>query len=222
MPGYSAAFDLMLRSPVPMSFDTQHDLGDDFQAPFARLVTRKLAQSLQYTTDAVEQVVADDKFDSFKKGINVGISANFCDSIANLARRAEGITIGLSWAGVRPTNVAESHFQFSTASADILSEAAKSLRTKETSFDENIVGLVVRLEKEPREFDGKATIASVWDGRLTRMKAEFDRPLYEVVIQAFRDQIEVSLEADVHPSGKGFELRNIRNLMVLSNPYQPL
>ncbi len=222
MPGFSASFDLMLRSPVPMSFDTQQDLGDDFQAPFPRLVTHKLAEGLKHTSEAVESVLAQDNLDSFKQGINRGISANLCDSIADLAHRAEGITIGLSWAGVRPANIEDSTFRFSSASADILTEAAKSLRTKETSFDETIMGLVVRLEKEPGEFDGRATIASIWDGRLTRMNAEFEKPLYEEVIRAFRDQVDVSLEADVHPSGNAFQLRNIRNLVVHANAAQPV
>ncbi len=217
MPGYSASFDLMLRSPVPMGFDTQQDLGDDFQAPFSRLVTRKLAQSLQHTAQAVEQVVASDTLDFFTEGINAGISANLCDSIADLARRAEGINIGITWAGVRPTRAAESHFQFSPASADILFEAGRALRSKGVSFDETIRGLVVHLAKEPREFDGKARIASVWDGRLTRMNAEFERSLYEEVIKAFRDQVEISLDGDVHPTGNTYQLRNIRNLTVLGD-----
>ena len=143
------------------------------------------------------------------------MSANLCDSLAELAKQGNGIAIDLTWAGVRPSNVPDSSFRFSTASADILMEAGKSLRRREPSYDERIVGLVVRLEKGPLEFDGMATIASVWDGRLTRMSVEFEQESYEVVISAFRDQTEVSLDGDVHLLGRDYELRNPRNLSLV-------
>ena len=216
LPGYSQGYALTLHSPVPVEFERQEDLGDDFHAPFSRLVTTKLAQGLRHTSEAIERVVADDTLEPFREAVDSGVSANLCDSVAELAKNGEGIAIELTWAGVRPSSVPDPHFQFSSASADILVEAAKSIRRREPSYDEQIVGLVVRLEKEPREFDGKATIASVWDGRLTRMTVEFEQSVYDIVISAFRDQTQVGLDGDVHPSGNGYELRNPRNLQVKS------
>ena len=215
LPGYSQGYALTLHSPVPVKFDRQEDLGDGFHAPFSRLVTTKLAQGLQYTSAAIERVVADDTLEPFREAVDSGVSANLCDSVAELAKKGEGIAIDLTWADVRPSNVPDSHFQFSPASADILMEAAKSFRRREPSYDEQIVGQVVRLEKEPHEFDGKATIVSVWDGRLTRMNVEFEQSVYDIVISAFRDQTPVNLDGDVHPLNRGYELRNPRNLLVL-------
>ena len=162
---------------------------------------------------ALERVVANDTLEPFMEAVPSGVSANLCDSVAELAKQGEGIAIELAWADVRPSGE-ESYFQFSSASADILLEASKSLRRKEPSYDERIVGLVVRLEKEPPNFEGKATIASVWDGHLTRMNVEFEESVYETVINAFKDQMRVSLDAEVHPLGRGYELRNPRNLLV--------
>ena len=216
LPGYSQSYALTLHSPVPVEFERQEDLGDEFHAPFSRLVTTKLAQGLRHTSEAIERVVADDTLEPFREAVESGVSANLCDSVAELAKNGEGIAIELTWAGVRPSSVPDPRFRFSSASADILVEAAKSIRRREPSYDEQIVGLVVRLEKEPREFDGKATIASVWDGRLTRMTVEFEQSVYDVVIGAFRDQTQVSLDGDVHPSGSGYVLRNPRNLQVKS------
>ncbi len=216
LPGYSHGYAVTLHSPVPVGFDRQEDLGDDFHAPFSRRVTNALAHGLRNASAALERVVVDDTLEPFREAVASGVSANLCDSVADLAKQGEGIAIELTWADVRPSNMPDSRFQFSPASADILMEAAKSLRRREPSYDEQIVGLVVRLEKEPREFDGKATIASVWDGRLTRMNVEFEQAVYETVINAFRDQTQVSLDGDVHLSGNGYELRNPRNLKVLS------
>ncbi len=215
LPGYSQGYALTLHSPVPVGFERQEDFGDDFHAPFSRLVTIKLAQGLRHTSDALELVVADDTLEPFREAVGNGVSANLCDSVAEMAKQGEGIAIELTWAGVRPSKMPGSLFQFSPASADILQEAAKSLRRRESSYDEQIVGLVVRLEKQPPEFEGKATVASVWDGRLTRMNVEFEQAVYETVINAFRDQAQVRLDADVHPLGRGYELRNPRNLLVV-------
>ena len=215
LPGYAQGYALTLHSPVPVGFERQEDLGDDFRAPFSRLVTTKLAQGLRQSSEAIERVVSSNTLEPFREAVDSGVSANLCDSVAELAKQGDGIAIDLTWAGVRPSNVADSSFLFSPASADILMEAAKSLRSKEPSYDEQIIGLVVRLEKEPPEFEGKATIASVWEGRLTRMNVEFEEGVYDLVISAFRDQTEVNLDGDVHPLGRGYELRNPRNLSVV-------
>ena len=215
LPGYAQGYSLTLHSPVPVGFERQGDLGDSFHAPFPRLVTSKLAQGLQRSSEALERVVSNNTLEPFREAVDSGVSANLCDSLAELAKQGAGIAIDLAWAGVRPSNAPDSSFRFSPAAADILTEAAKALRRRDPSYDEQIVGLVVRLEKEPREFDGKATIASVWDGRLTRMNVEFEQEVYDLVISAFRDQIEVRLDGDVYPSGRGYELRKPRNLSLV-------
>ena len=78
-----------------------------------------------------------------------------------------------------------------------------------------MIAQVVRLEREPEEFDGKAIIVSVRDGRPTRMNVEFQQSVYDIIINAFRDHASISLDGDVHPLGRGYELRNPRNLTVL-------
>ena len=207
---------LTLHSPVPVGFERQEDLGDDFHAPFPRQATYKLAQGLRYTSTAIERALIDNSLHPFENAVAFGVSANLCDSVAELAKKSQGIEIGLSWAGVRSANVSRSHFKFTPASADILKEAAKSFRTSVPTYNELIVGHVVQLKKELDEFDGQATLISLWDDRLTRMNVEFEPSVYELVINAFRDQMPVSLDADVHPSGRRYRLCNPRNLCVLS------
>ena len=216
VPGYSESYDLTLHSPVPVEFDRQADLGDTFFAPFPRLVTTKLAEGLRNTSAALEQVITTDDLEPFREAVPSGISANLCDSVAELARKGDGITIELTWAGVRQSNISDSQFQFSPAYADILTEVAQSFRRREPSYDEEIVAQVVRLERDPDQFDGKATILSLWDGHLTRMNVEFDSAVYDIVIGAFKDHTEISLDGDVHPTGSGYLLLNPRNLTVLS------
>ena len=213
MPGYGAVFGLTLHSPVRAGFG-QQDLGDDFSPPFPRQTTIKLAQALEFSRNAITEAVTTDKLDSFRQAVNLGVSANLCNSVAELAKQADGIEIELDWAEVRPTNLPASYFQFSPSSADVLQEVARTLRLSEPSYDEQIIAQVVRLEREMTEFDGKATIVSVRDGRPARMNVEFHRSEYDLVINAFRDHASISLDGDVHPVGRSLELRNPRNLVV--------
>ena len=215
MPSHYQGYALTLHSPVPVGFGRQEDFGDDFNPPFSRLATSKLAQGLGHASTAIEQVVADDNLEPFRQVVDYGVSANLCDSLAELAKKGRGIEIELTWAGVRPANVPNSHFQFSSTSADILVEVAKSFRLNEPFLDERIFAQVVRLEREPREFDGRATVLYVRDDRPIRLQAVFEESSYNTVIRAFEQRDPISVDGDIYRVGNGYELRNPRNLSLL-------
>ena len=212
LPGYAQGQSLTLHLPAPAGFEREESVEDNFHAPFPRLVAVKLALGLQRSGEALENAVAENTLEPFREAVDSGVSANLCDSLAELAKQSAGVAIDLAWANGRPSNAPDSGFRFSPAAADILTEAAKALRRNEPSYNEQVAGLVVRVGKEQPEFDGRATIASVWDGRLTRLDVKFEPEDYDLVISAFRGQAEVSLRGDIHPSSGGYELRNPRNL----------
>ncbi|MXZ22552.1 MAG: hypothetical protein F4Y84_18470 [Caldilineaceae bacterium SB0665_bin_25] len=217
LPGFHEGYILTLHSPVPAGFGRQRDFGDEFTAPFPRRATSQLARALSRTTKALDQVVAEGSLDSFEKGVEDGVSANLCDSVAALANSGRGISIGLFWAGVRPSNLPDSQFQFSEHSADILTEAAKFLRRCGPSPDERIMAQVVQLEREPHEFDGRAVILALRDeGRPIRLQVEFEQPVYNLVIQAFEKRSFISLDGDIFPIGNRYELRSPRNLSLIA------
>ena len=217
LPGYYEGYSLTLHSPVPVEIGGQSDFGDDYYAPYPRLVTQKLAQALYHTNSAIEEVITKDTLDSFERAVQFGVSANLCDSVAALAMKAQGIEINLSWAEVRPSIVPESSFRFSAKSAGILTEAAKSFRRNEPSFDERIVAHVVQLDRDPDEFDGSATILTARDGRLVRIRVEFEEAVYDSVIRAFQEKVFIGLDGDIHPATRGYELRNPRNLSLMGD-----
>ncbi len=216
LPDYQEGYGLTLHSPIRAEFDRQQDMGDDFYSPFPRRATKKLAEALRYTEAAIEKTVADNTLDAFKEAVPHGVSANLCASVAALTKSGGGINIDLIWADVRPSGISDVHFPFSLGNAEILIEAAQFFRRNEPSLDERIEAQVVRLEREPKEFDGRATIVSTWDGQTKRMSVEFDKSVYDLVINAFRDHAYISLQGDIHPAGRGYELRNPRDLSVLS------
>ncbi len=217
LPGYHEGYDLTLHSPVPAGFGTQTDFGDAYAAPFSRRATKQLSKALHYTSRAITESVSGDTLEPFSQVVKEGVSANLCESVATLAENGRGIEIALFWAGVRPSNVPDTDYKFSENSAGILSEAADFLRRNDPSFDEHLIAQVVKLEKEPNNFDGQAVLLTVRDERLVRIQVEFEQPVYDLVIQAFRNQEFVSLDGDILPTSNGYELRRPRNLTFIEN-----
>lgn len=214
MPSYYEGHTLTLRSPVPAGIG-QADFGDEYLPPFPRLATHKLAVALTHTSSAIDKALIGDTLEPFERSVEYGVSANLCDSVAALAKRGHGIEIDLSWAEVRPSNVEDSKFKFSDKSADVLTEAAKSFRRNEPSFDERIIAHIIHLDRWPDEFDGRAVLSSMQEGRLVRIRAEFEQSVYDRVIQAFQEQRTIGLDGDVHAVGNAYELRNPRNLTLM-------
>ena len=220
MPDDYAGYALTLRSPVPKGFGAKEDLGDDFYAPFPRRATLKLAQALKISSAAIEEAVATDGLEPFRKAVPHGVSSNLCEAVANLAENGEGVEIGLSWASVRPPSAsatASPLFEFSEHSADILGEAARVFRRDEPSMNEKVIAHVVKLERNPEEFDGRAELSCNRENRSTRLKVEFGQESYDAVIKAFRDRAAIELTGDIYRQSGKYELRNPRYLSILED-----
>ena len=84
---HSQGYELTLHSPVPIGFGKQEDMGDEFFAPFSRRATRKLADALTHSSEAISGAVSDDPLEQFRRGMSHGVSANLCDAVANLAKK---------------------------------------------------------------------------------------------------------------------------------------
>ena len=212
LPSYHEGYALTLHSPVPAGIGKQIDFGDAFTAPFPRLATSQLARALGQTTHAIAKAVVENTLEPFRQGVGNGVSANLCDAVAELASNGRGIAIGLFWADVRPSNIPDSHFQFTENSADILTEAAKFLRSNEPSLDERIMAQVVRLERQPDEFDGKAVILTSLEGRFVYLKVTFEQSVYDMVIKAFQERSLISMSGDIYPEGTGYVLKRPHNV----------
>ena len=239
VPGYAEGYSLTLHSAIPAGIGAREDFGKNGQLPFARRVTNRLAQALEYAENAVPETtglglsVTNANIDleyaenavpettrhaplaPFVGAENHGVSANLCDSVAALAKKGNGIEISIIWASVRPANVQTARFPFSKTSAEILDEAAKFLRTNEPSYDERVIAQVVRLERGPDRFDGRADILASRDGQSTRIKVEFPKSYYDMAIEAFRDNRRISLTGDIYKIGNRYELRHPRDLVIV-------
>ena len=217
LPGYYSGHSLTLHAPVPADFGQQEDLGDEYAPPFTRRATRALAKALDHSHTAMRSVMVDDSLDAFDQVVKHGVSSNLCESVASLAKRCEGVAIDVAWAGVRPVHTSQSRFVFTPQAADVLVEVAKRFKLRQPTYDERVVGHVVVLDRDVKDFDGRAKIETVRDGRPKRFSVVFPETEFQTVIRAFDKRVPISVDGDVYPSGSGTELRAPRNLVLLAN-----
>lgn len=213
------SYVMTMLSPVdPALRRPQLSLGSEFEEePFSRQVTRRLADALKATEEAVTEAVATDDFAAFERVVNRGVNANLCESIARLAQHGGGVDVGVAWARVRPAPEANVHYRFTLDASRILVEAAREFRKDEPKLDEVVLGYVVALDRGVEEFDGKATLQVLIDQRPRRIRAAFEQREFDDVIKAFQGKLPLMLDGDIYQKGRRFELRNPRNITLLDD-----
>ena len=216
LPGYETGPELTLHSEVQAGYGVQEDMGDAFRAPFPRQATIALNNGLREAGRTALAVIGGGEIQSvFEDAPSHGVSANFCDAVAALARHGHGIGVRLAWATVRPSNASDGEFQFPESTADVFVQGAELLRQNSPSPNEHVIGEIVGLDRQRREeFDGQSVLVCELDGRPVALQVQFDAHDYDEVWRAFRNSLTVSVDGDVHREGRRYFLRNPRNFKV--------
>ena len=218
------SYVITIQSPIAPALgkNVQHALMPELDdEPFPRAVTLKLAKALRSATTAISRAVDTDRFDAFEAAVQDGVNANLCDALSHLAENGGGLDVNISWARVRPAPVPSQVFRFSRDMGRVLQSAAQEFRLNEPKLDETVEGFVIHLDRSPEQGPGTATLRVLIDGRSRRLRAVFRSPEYSLVVKAHDDRVLVSLDGDIYPSGQRWELRNPRNMRLLTEPPEP-
>lgn len=209
--------DFALHSPVAAGYGSQGDLGDDFAPPFGRQAMLALHRGLSEARGAQDQVLSGaDIEETFEAAVEHGLNANLCDALAGLVERVHGVSVGLTWASVRPKDVSWEGFNFGESSIDVFREGAEWLRHVSPFLNANVVGEVVILEREEnRPFDGQTVVIYELDNKAISLYVQFGKGDHDKVKRAFENGIPVSLYGDIHLQGRKYELRSPRNVSLL-------
>ena len=221
-----SAFDLTLLSPIPPLYggvESRHGpvAQVSFEHPFARRAVIRLQNGLHETQKAVADVKIQDDFAPFDHVVQAGVSANLCDAVLGLIQLSsefgDGLSVAVRWAPTRPLNGHQLvSIPFSAHDVEILRAGRDRLRTRASYADEHIVAEVVKLEREPDEFDGRATLLADVDDRSRRIEVRFAKADYQLAIQAHEEKLAIEIDGDLHPTGRTYELRNPHNVRVLN------
>lgn len=221
----SEAFELTLFSPVPPLYGQPRLLNGNGNAgsstdPFSRRVVSRLASGLRAMEQAITEFKTRDDSAPFDGAVPSGVSANLCSAVLGLVELSgevgDGMSVDLHWAATRPQNGNQFvSIPFSTHDTEIIRAAGDRLRSRASFTDEHVVADVVRLEREPEEFDGHAQLLAEIDDQSRRLSVTFDPTDFNAVIAAFRERRRIELDGDLHPVGRGYELRNPSNVRLL-------
>ena len=222
------AFALTLFSPVPLSYGQARlpNNGGGLQSapvPFSRRAVAGLASGLGATAQAIVDVRTQDDLAPFDDAVHSGVSANLCSALLGLMKLSGefggGITVDVRWAATRPRNGKQTaSIPFSAHEVEIVQAAGNRLRAGAFYPDEQVLADVVRLEREPEEFDGHAQLLAEIDDHSRRLSVTFDPTDFHTVITAFQEHRQIELDGDLHPAGRGYELRNPHNVRLLEDP----
>ncbi len=211
------SFEITMYSPVPALIGQAPLLAEVSEPPFSRRAVNALAVGLQATQTAIAGVTQSDDLSHFDRAVQHGVSANLCGAIAELIEHSHdfgsGVSVDVRWADVRPERGDRRKvIPFSTHQFDILNAARHHLRTKASFVDEHLLVDVVRLEREPEDFHGRAVLLADLDDRTYRIDVEFEKSDYQIALRAHDKKLALELDGDLQPAGRGYQMRNPRNL----------
>ena len=191
------------------------------EEPYERLVTLTLVRALRAAREAVTEAIATDGFEAFESRVENGISSNLCEALAGLIETVGAVDIGLTWAKVRPLHGEETsapiRIDFTRTAGKVLHEAARQFRSREPLLEQALIGWVTRLGRGPDDEMGGAALSLLVDGKPKTAKVTgLGHADYQKLSIANVERKAVSCEGDLYRIGRGYELRNVRNITLLS------
>lgn len=211
------SFVVTVHSPVPPNLENgQQSLWPEFyEEPFSRQVTRTFRTAVEAMVTAIAEVSRGGNIEAFERVVAKGVSANLCLAISKFVKDGEGLDVSLTWARTRPSPEPRFRSNFATSDADVLSEAAKVLRNKESFRNEVLEGFVVGLNRDVKPQNGRVKLKAFVDGQVRSVTVELPADLYTKALDAHDAKAEVRLEGDLEFEGQRYYLRSPRNLQIV-------
>jgi hypothetical protein len=210
-----SSFSLTVLSPY--SFDVgQHPQTSLFaDDAFGRRVTRTFANALCAVESALSEVQPS-PIPAFEGKVNAGVSAELCQALGNLACNELGVEITVNWTPAKPVpRIAR--LSLTPSDGAILTEVARVFARDEPEPDTAIEGIITQISEDPHTFDGSTTVEAAVEGRLRRVRVNFDPHYRNVLIEAFRQRKPIRVEGELASEGTRLHLRNARGLVIMPN-----
>ncbi len=191
--------------PMPALFEDP----DDSNAPVQRRMTRRLVDALAAARQAAERAGSGGG-NAFGETVASGVSANLCESLAQIVEPFSALDVGVSWARTRPMTTSATVVRFGQAEAALLREAARSLRERAPKPDMRLHGFVRILERGEEDAYGTIRLRTEVDGQMQSVMAVLEQADYERAVQAHKDEAPVVLKGDLERAGQRWRLLNPR------------
>jgi hypothetical protein len=208
------SFILTIISPISLA--KNENISDD---PFERKVIKTLFNSLELAKKAAQKIdVSRIDFELPSNYIKEGISSNLCDALVGIYQsgKKEDIHIKLdsSSAIAMPNNIPTS-IDFPSELMLAIYKIGKRLKANiSTNFE--VVGEVVKLERQNRDTIGQVTLSITSDKRAKKIKVQLSDHDYDIAAQAHQDRLFVHCFGDLIKEGQIYSLANPRDFSIVS------
>ena len=122
----------------------------------------------------------------------------------------------VAWAPVRPSEASLGRFRFAESAVEVLGQGAGLLRQRHPFLDVVIQGEIVGLKRySDEDFDGRAVVFADVDEKPTALDVQFDAADHDEVVRAFRNNLQMRVQGDIHRRGRKYQLKKPANFVVL-------
>lgn len=210
------SYVLTILSPVAPALTTGGELplGLEPAEPYARKVTRTLAEGLAALGRAARQAASSGGMAAFEQAVALGVSANLCEAIAGLSAVSpgEGLDVSVTWSPARTVGQGvPSRIVLGSDTIPLIQEAARLFKDTAPVDDIELQGFVTRLSRGPSDEAGEITLEGPIDGELRRVAVELTiKKVYELAVRAHEGRARVTCVGDLIKQGRGFRLQNPR------------
>ncbi len=212
------SFVVNLYSPVPprLADGTQATLWPDFdEEPFSRQVTITLMKAIDALTTALDEVGRGGDIEAFEAVVHKGVSSNLCLAIAGLIKDGDGLDFSLNWAMTRSAPQPRFRREFSVNQSEVLSEAARVLKERQSFRNEVLEGYVMGLTRDVQETEGTIKLKTFVEGQRRSVSVDLSAGDYRKAIEAHESKSEIRIEGDLEFEGQRYYLRNPRNIRII-------
>ena len=214
----AGSFVVTLLSPIvpPPVASTLFEEFEFAAMPMARRVTSRLSEALQSCKTAIEKTVSGEK-GAFSNAVGEGVSANLCDSLAQIIEPFKALDISVTWARTQPMKSVRQVVNFIDEDVAVLREAAFSMRGRLSKPEERLFGYVLRLKRSETEEDGTVTIRASVDRKSQSVTTVLDHVDYSRAVQAHDKRFPIITEGDLERMGQRWRLLNPRIVEVIGD-----
>jgi len=192
----------------------------DVEEPYERRVVRTLGTGITTIRAAAEVAAATGSLESFEEGIGSGVSANLCNALVGMVQDREfvrGLEFGFSWSRTRPQIQQEvpTHILISPDSLPVIEEAGRLLRAISPREEFELIGIVVKLDRQPDERFGRVTVLGFIEDRTHSIRMELAGEDYTKAVTAHDERKLIFARGDLFKEGRSYVLKEPRGLQIL-------
>jgi hypothetical protein len=197
------------------------------EEPYERQVIRTFGSAVSKIRSAAEVAAATGNLDSFKEGIGSGVSANLCSALVGMIEDREfvkGLEFSFSWSRTRPekSDQVPSRVFISQDSLPVIEEAGRLLREISPREEFELVGIVVKLDRQPDDRTGQVTTIGFIEDRPHSIRLELGGEDYDTAVTAHKERKLIFALGDLVKEGRSYVLKQPRGLKIVPGEgFQP-